>query len=92
MKTHRSFPANLLIVSALVFGLSACEKKAAETEGKGPAERAGQQIDQAATKAGEQLNKFAEEAGKGLQTAGKKIQNAADEAQKKNAEESRGKE
>lgn len=59
--------------------LTACQKQ--ETAEKGPAEKAGQQIDQAATRAGEELNKAAEKVGKGLQEFGQKIQNAAEDTQ-----------
>jgi hypothetical protein len=69
--------------AALVAGLTACQKNDATAEQKGPAETAGKQLDQAAAKAGEQLNKAAEEAGKGLAKVGEKLQNAAQDAQKK---------
>jgi hypothetical protein len=75
--------ATVLTAAALVSGLIGCQKKEATAEEKGPAEKAGQQLDQAAAKAGEQINKVAEQAGKGLQAAGEKIQNAAQEAKKK---------
>lgn len=73
-------------VGVLVLGLSACGKEESAQDEKGPAERAGQQLDQAASRAGEELSKAAEAAGKGLQELGQKIQNAAEEqrdAQKK---------
>jgi len=52
-----------LAAAALIAGLCGCEK--------GPAERAGRQIDQAADKAGRQVEK-----------AGEKIQDAAKDAKK----------
>lgn len=67
----------------MIAGLSACEKKEVAAEGEGPAEKAGQQIDQATARAAEELNKVAEKTGKGLQEMGQKIQNEAQEAQKK---------
>jgi hypothetical protein len=75
--------ATVLATAILMSGLVGCQKKEVAAEEKGPAEKAGQKIDQAASKAGEQLNKVAEQAGKGLQAAGQKIQNAAEEAKKK---------
>lgn len=74
---------SIALSGLLIAGLSACEKKEVAAEGKGPAERAGQQIDQATARAAEELNKVAEKTGKGLQEMGQKIQNEAQEAQKK---------
>lgn len=74
---------SLAALGALVVGLTACEKKEVVTEEKGPAERAGQQIDQTAARASEEINKIAEKTGKGLQELGQKIQNEAREAEKK---------
>lgn len=80
----RSNPMRAALVAGLLLtGLSACEKQETAAEGKGPAERAGQHIDQAAKRAGEELNKVAEKAGKGLQEAGSKLEDKAQEAQKK---------
>jgi len=73
----------LIAAGLLVVGLSACEKKESTADAPGAAEKAGKQIDQAATKAGEQLNKIAGQAGEKMQEAGQKLQNAADDAQKK---------
>jgi hypothetical protein len=75
--------AMLLALGVLIASLTACEKKEVATEEKGPAEKAGKQIDQAAAKAGEELNKVAEKAGEKMQQAGQKLQNEAAEAQKK---------
>lgn len=81
---NRAKPLTMLLsIFAVVVCVTACQKKEATAEQKGPAETAGKRIDQAAAKAGEQLNKVAEEAGKGLAKAGEKLQNAAEEAQKK---------
>lgn len=74
-----SFAAACLAVS-----LAACQKQDAASSEKGPAERAGQQLDQAASKAGEELNKAAEKAGQELQKAGRELQSKAAEAQKNN--------
>lgn len=71
----------LLVAAGLVFGLAACEKTDTASGEKGPAEKAGQQLDQAASRASEELNKAAEVAGKGLQKFGQKIQNEAEQAQ-----------
>jgi type IV secretory pathway VirB6-like protein len=71
----------LLAGGVLVFGLAACEKREQAAGGEGPAERAGQHIDQAAAKAGQELNKLADKAGQGMQQAGEKLQNKAQEAQ-----------
>lgn len=74
---------SLVMLGVLLAGLSACEKKEVVADEKGPAERAGQQIDQATARASEELNKVAEKTGKGLQEMGQKLQNEAQEAQKK---------
>jgi hypothetical protein len=75
--------AAILSVAVLVAGLTACEKTETAAEEKGPAQRAGEQIDKAAAKAGEEINEIAEKAGQGLQKAGEKLQNATQEAEKK---------
>ena len=75
--------ASIILLGASLAALGACEKKDVEADAKGPAERAGQQIDQAAARASEELNKVAEKTGKGLQELGQKIQNEAEKAQKK---------
>lgn len=69
-----------LVGAAFIAGLAACDKQDT-AEGKGPAERAGQQLDQAAARASEELNKAAEKAGQGLQELGKKMQEESQEAQ-----------
>ena len=74
---------SVVAMGVLLAGLSACEKQEVASEEKGPAEKAGQQVDQAAARASEELNKVAEKTGKGLQELGRKLQNEAQEAQKK---------
>ena len=71
----------LLVVVSLMTGLAACEKTETASGEKGTAEKAGQQLDKAASRASEELNKAAEVAGKGLQQLGQKIQNEAEQAQ-----------
>ncbi|HYD58881.1 MAG TPA: hypothetical protein VEC35_00905 [Noviherbaspirillum sp.] len=71
----------LVLAGVLATGLAACQKKETASDEKGPAERAGQQLDQAAARAGEELNKAAQAAGKGMQQLGQKIQNEAEQAQ-----------
>ena len=71
----------LVATAVLAGGLAACEKNETASREEGPAERAGQQLDQAAARASEELNKAAEAAGKGLQQLGQKIQNEAEQAQ-----------
>jgi hypothetical protein len=73
--------ASLIALGVLLATLSGCQKKEAPAEGKGPAEKAGQQIDQAAARASEEINKAAEKAGKGLQELGQKLENEAQQAQ-----------
>ncbi|MGH8809367.1 MAG: hypothetical protein ACREX0_15945 [Noviherbaspirillum sp.] len=73
--------ASLIALGVLLAGLSACQKKEVATEEKGPAEKAGQQIDQAAARASEEVSKAAEKAGKGLQELGQKLEKEAQEAQ-----------
>jgi hypothetical protein len=73
-----------MALGILCIGLSACQKVDPAAD-KGPAEKIGQQLDQAAAKAAVELNKVAEQAGKGLEKAGEKIQNAAKEAKNNTA-------
>lgn len=81
---HGNSISTLFIMACLTVGLAACEKHDTASGEKGPAERAGQQLDQAASKAGEELDKAAEKAGQGLQKAGRELQDKAAEAQKNN--------
>lgn len=83
MSTTRRPISLFITLGMLIMALSACEKKETAADAKGPAERAGQQIDQATVRAGEELNRAAEKTGEGLQEMGKKLQNRAEEAQKK---------
>jgi len=74
-----------LAMGAFTAALSACDKQQdTGATGAGPAEKAGQQLDAAAAKAGEALNQAAEKTGEGLQHLGQKLQQSADNAQKKN--------
>jgi hypothetical protein len=61
MKTIRNFVSAGLVMSIMILGLSACEKK------EGPVERAGKEIDKTVEKAGQQLEK----AGQSIQDAAK---------------------
>jgi predicted small secreted protein len=61
LKIKRSLVA-VLVLGALVAGLSGCKKE-------GPAERAGKEIDKAAEKAGQQIEK----AGEKIQDAAKEL-------------------
>lgn len=73
----------VLAAGALTAGLlAACQKTEVAAE-KGPAEKAGQQLDQAAAKASVELNKAAEQAGQALEKAGEKLQTSAKEQQQK---------
>ena len=82
MITSSKKPAFVFALSILVVVLSACQKND-NAAGKGPAEKAGQQLDQAAAKAAVEINKAAEQAGKGLEKAGESLQNAAKDAKAK---------
>ncbi|HYD97066.1 MAG TPA: hypothetical protein VEC01_17185 [Noviherbaspirillum sp.] len=79
----RSAKSAALLMAVAVFAgvLSGCEKRETTTGEKGPAEQAGQKVDQAASRAGEELNKVAEKAGQGLQQLGQKLQSEAEQAQ-----------
>ncbi|MDB5763817.1 MAG: hypothetical protein JWQ21_2812 [Herminiimonas sp.] len=79
MNSNKIF-TSVLTISALAISLAACEKSQ-DTAEKGPAEKVGQQLDQAAAQAAVQINKAAEQAGKGLAKAGETIQGAAKNAQ-----------
>ena len=74
-------PMQLLAIGLVATGLMGCQKQDTAEAEKGPAEKAGQQIDQAAARAGEELSKAAEKAGEGLQELGRKIQDTARQAQ-----------
>lgn len=81
MSTSRSFLVRMLAAAGLIVGFVACEKTDTTVSEKGPAEKAGQQLDQAASRASEELNKAAGVAGKGLQQLGQKIQGEAEQAE-----------
>ncbi|RJF98288.1 hypothetical protein [Noviherbaspirillum saxi] len=74
---------SFITAASFIVLLGACEKQDVASGEKGPAERAGAQLDQAAKRAGEELNKVAEKAGQGMQQAGEKLENKAQDAQKK---------
>ncbi|RZI41003.1 hypothetical protein EGT07_20240 [Herbaspirillum sp. HC18] len=82
MSTLPKSTVMLMAIAVLMSALSGCQKKEAASGEKGPAEQAGQKLDQAATRAGEEINKAAEKAGQGLQQLGQKLQNEAEQAQK----------
>jgi hypothetical protein len=75
------------ILSAILatLGLVACQKT--EPASEGPAEKVGQKIDEAASKAAVHINAIAEKAGEGLSKAGEKIEQTAKDAQKENEEQ-----
>lgn len=85
-KSARTFIRGTAI-GICIAGLIACEKQETAESDQGPAERAGQQLDQAAARAGEKLNEAAEKAGEGLQQLGQKLQNEAREAQQEQKKE-----
>lgn len=66
---------NKLSIAALatfiIVGLTACEKK-------GPAEQAGENIDNAAENLGDKIEDATDNAGDKLETAGDKVENATD--------------
>jgi hypothetical protein len=82
MITSSKNPASVFALSILVVALSACQKND-NTADKGPAEKVGKQLDQAAAKAAVEINKAAEQAGKGLEKAGESLQNTAKDAKAK---------
>lgn len=79
MNSRKSIGVVALVT--LFAALSACQKT--DVAEKGPAEKAGAQLDQAAAKASVELNKVAEQAGKSLEKAGESMQGTAKDAQKK---------
>lgn len=76
--------STLFAAAFLMAGLAGCQKNESVAE-KGPAEKAGQQIDKATAKAGAEINKVAEKAGAQLEKVGEKIQGAAKDAQSSSA-------
>ena len=82
--------ASALASALLVAGLSGCQN-GDDTSGtapaeKGPAEKVGEQLDQAAGEAAKHLNKMAEHAGKGLEKAGESLQGEAKDAQEQSSQ------
>lgn len=75
MKTRKIVLA-LLAGSLLAVGLTACGKE------KGPAERAGEKIDQAAATAAEKIEETTAKVGEKMEEVGRSIQKSADEAKK----------
>ncbi|MGV3742712.1 MAG: hypothetical protein ACO1NO_10425, partial [Burkholderiaceae bacterium] len=63
-----AIPAALASAMLIVLGLTGCQKTEPTTEG--PAEKVGQKIDEATSKAAVHLNAIAEKAGQGLAKAG----------------------
>jgi hypothetical protein len=69
-----------LLVAALAAGLAACERPDPGAQPNGPAERTGERLDQALSRAGDELNKVAERTGKNLEEFGRRLQAEAQEA------------
>lgn len=74
----------LFATAVVMIALAGCKKVEPVAE-KGPAEKAGQQLDQAAAKAGVKINEVANKAGQQMEKAGEKIQAAAKDAMSSNA-------
>lgn len=66
-----------LVMTALLATLSGCQKQ------EGPAEKAGQKIDNAVTKSGEKIDEAKEKLGETLEKAGENMQDAAKRDEKK---------
>ncbi|HEY3301241.1 MAG TPA: hypothetical protein VGJ90_10745 [Methylophilaceae bacterium] len=66
-----------LTLTALLFGIAACEKK-------GPAEQLGEKIDNAAETAGEKIDSAAEKASDKVESAKDAVKDKAEEVQDKN--------
>ncbi len=64
------------------FGLSlaACDKKEPDDSARGPAEKAGEKIDQATETAAEKINEAASAAGRSIERAGEKLHDKAEDA------------
>ncbi len=63
--------AILLLVVGLGFGIGACERK-------GPAERAGEQVDKAVEGAGDKVEQAGEKAGGAVEKAAEKVEEKTD--------------
>ena len=61
----------LAVLTVMIVGLAACEKK-------GPAEAAGEKIDNAAEKAGDKIDHAADKVGEKLNEVGDKIKDKTD--------------
>jgi len=72
-----------LAASVFLAVTAGCQKNEPSAD-KGPAEKVGQKLDEAAGKAAVEINKAAEQAGKGLQKAGEKLESTAKDAKSKN--------
>jgi hypothetical protein len=70
MNTIRRSFIVVLALSALIAGVSGCQKK------EGPAERAGKEIDKAAEKTGQGINKAVDTVGDKMEKAGDKVKDA----------------
>ena len=81
MMTFSKIISTTAVAAVLSCALAGCQKQETTAE-KGPAEQAGQKLDQAASQAATEINKATLAAGKGLEKAGEKIQDAAKDAQK----------
>jgi predicted small secreted protein len=76
---------SIAIASCLLLAaLAACERNT-PPGAAGPAQQAGEKIDQAAAKAASGINRMAEKAGSGLEKAGENMQKEAKQAQENNA-------
>ena len=71
MNTKKLTLAILTVLTVMVVGLAACEKK-------GPAEAAGEKIDNAAEKAGDKIDHAADKVGEKLNEVGDKIKDKTD--------------
>ena len=71
MNTKKLTLGILAVLTVMIVGLAACEKK-------GPAEAAGEKIDNAAEKAGEKIDHAAEKAADKLNEASDKIKDKTD--------------
>lgn len=66
-----------VVMTALLAALSGCQKQ------EGPAEKAGQKIDQAVEKSAEKIDQTTEKLGEKIEKAGENIQDAAKRDEKK---------
>lgn len=66
-----------VVMAAMLAALSGCQKK------EGPAEKAGQKIDQAVEKSGEKVDDAKEKLGEKIEKAGEDMQDAAKRDEKK---------